>query len=533
VVAGGGDAQGGEAVTEPEALLRLTGIRKRYGGVQALRGVDFDVRSGEVHALVGENGAGKSTLIKIISGAETADEGTVEMDGQRLGGGNTSAALDAGIATVYQEPQLFGELSVAENIFIGRELTKGVLVDRANQRAKVDELLDRLGLDRTLADVRVADIPVGEQQLVSIAKAFSHDPKILILDEPSAILTDREIDTLFDVVKGLREHDVGIIYISHRLDELSVIADRVTVLRDGEKVASHLMREVTIRKVVELMVGHVPGGPPAGHKVAAEIEPALEVNGLGRRGRFQDVSFAVRPSEVVAVYGLIGSGTGPLARALYGIDPADTGTIKLNGKPVRLPTPQAAARTGIALLPGNRKAQGVFGIKSIAFNISVAHLHLLRRLRVWVDRRREQQVATDFIKRIAIKAPGPQTPVNALSGGNQQKVVLARQLVERPGVLVLEEPTQGVDVGAKEEIHKQILALADQGTAVLVVSSDLLEVLELADRVLVVRAGTIVAEFGRGASQADVLAAAAGDESGEHTALGAARAAVAEEVETR
>jgi rhamnose transport system ATP-binding protein len=533
VVAGGGDAQGGEAVTEPEALLRLTGIRKRYGGVQALRGVDFDVRSGEVHALVGENGAGKSTLIKIISGAETADEGTVEMTGQRLGGGNTSAALDAGIATVYQEPQLFGELSVAENIFIGRELTRGVLVDRAAQLAKVDELLDRLGLDRALADVRVADIPVGEQQLVSIAKAFSHEPKILILDEPSAILTDREIDTLFQVVKGLREHDVGIIYISHRLDELSVIADRVTVLRDGEKVASHAMREVTIRKVVELMVGHVPVGPPTGHRVAAEVEPALEVSGLSRRGGFQDVSFAVRPSEVVAVYGLIGSGTGPLARALFGIDPADSGTIKVNGEPVRLPTPQAAARTGIALLPGNRKAQGVFGIKSIAFNISVAHLHLLRRLRVWVDRRREQQVATDLIKRIAIKAPGPHTPVNALSGGNQQKVVLARQLVERPGVLVLEEPTQGVDVGAKEEIHKQILALADQGTAVLVVSSDLLEVLELADRVLVVRAGSIVAEFGRGASQADVLAAAAGDESGEGTALDAARAAVAEEVETR
>ena len=264
---GRGTSQGGDPVTEPEALLRLTGIRKRYGGVQALRGVDFDVRSGEVHALVGENGAGKSTLIKIISGAETADEGTVQMDGQRLATGNTSAALDAGIATVYQEPQLFGELSVAENIFIGRELTKGVLVDRATQRAKVDELLDTLGLDRTLADVRVADIPVGEQQLVSIAKA--HDPKILILDEPSAILTDREIDTLFGVVKGLREHGVGIIYISHRLDELSVIADRVTVLRDGEKVASHPMREVTIRKIVELMVGHVPAGPPAGHAVAA------------------------------------------------------------------------------------------------------------------------------------------------------------------------------------------------------------------------------------------------------------------------
>jgi rhamnose transport system ATP-binding protein len=520
-------------VAEQAPRLAMRGISKSFGAVRAIRSAEISIQAGRVHALVGENGAGKSKMIKILSGVEQADTGTIEFDGAPVTIAGTGDAIALGIATVYQEPQLFGELSVAENIFIGRELTKGVLVDRATQRAKVDELLDRLGLDRALADVRVADIPVGEQQLVSIAKAFSHDPKILILDEPSAILTDREIDTLFQVVRGLREHDVGIIYISHRLDELSVIADRVTVLRDGEKVAAHPMREVTIRKIVELMVGHVPGGPPAGHRIAADVEPALQVSGLGRRGAFSDVSFAVRPGEVVAVYGLIGSGTGPLARALYGIDPADTGTITLDGRPVRLPTPQAAARTGIALLPGNRKAQGVFGIKSIAFNISVAHLHLLRRLRLWVDRRREQQVATDLIKRIAIKAPGPQTPVNALSGGNQQKVVLARQLVERPGVLVLEEPTQGVDVGAKEEIHKQILALADQGTAVLVVSSDLLEVLELADRVLVVRAGTIVAEFGHGASQADVLAAAAGDESGEGTMLDSARAAVAQEVDTR
>jgi rhamnose transport system ATP-binding protein len=497
-------------VTEPEARLRLTGIRKRYGGVQALRGVDFDVRSGEVHALVGENGAGKSTLIKIISGAETADEGSVQMGGRRLGGGNTSAALDAGIATVYQEPQLFGELSVAENIFIGRELTRGVLVDRATQRAKVDELLDTLGLDRTLADVRVADIPVGEQQLVSIAKAFSHDPKILILDEPSAILTDREIDTLFGVVKGLREHGVGIIYISHRLDELSVIADRVTVLRDGEKVASHPMREVTIRKIVELMVGHVLAGPPAGHAVAAEAEPALEVSGLGRRGRFSDISFAVRPSEVVAVYGLIGSGTGPLARALYGIDPADTGTVKVNGDPVSLPTPQAAARSGIALLPGNRKAQGVFAIKSIAFNISVAHLGILRRLRVWVDRRREQQVAADLINRIAIKAPGPHTPVNALSGGNQQKLTIGRWLAAGFRTLLLFDPTRGIDVGTKHQIYDLVRELADAGAAIVLFTSELREIGLVCDRAAVLHNGAIVTELPPTATETELLTAAHG-----------------------
>jgi rhamnose transport system ATP-binding protein len=497
-------------MAEPSTLLRLHDVQKRYGGVQALRGVDLEVRAGEVHALVGENGAGKSTLIKIVSGAEVADDGTVEVGGEPLAGGSTQAAMEAGIATVYQEPHLFGELTVAENVFLGRELRAGGRIDWTAQRTRVGELLEQIGLDPAIGDVRVADLPVAEQQLVSIAKAFAHSAKVLILDEPSAILTDREIEVLFGVVRSLRAAGVGIVYISHRLDELAQISDRVTVLRDGEVVATRPTAELSVRQVAELMVGHKLGASTA-DRPAPTGEPVLDVAGLGRGGAFEALDLQVRPAEVVALYGLVGSGTDAIARALYGVAPADTGTVRVDGRAVRLRSPRDAAAAGVALLPGNRKQQGLFANKSIAFNISSAHLRHLARLGFWFDRRRERALAQRFLSRIAIKAPGPDTVVGALSGGNQQKVVLARLLVRAPRVLVLEEPTQGVDVGAKEEIHRLVLELADGGSAVLVISTDLPEVLQLADRVLVVRRGGVVREFGRGASQADVLAAAAGD----------------------
>jgi rhamnose transport system ATP-binding protein len=496
-----------------QALLSLRGVHKRYGGVRALRGVDLDVLAGEVHAIVGENGAGKSTLIKIVSGAEVADEGTVEIDGTPLHGGSTQGSIEAGIATVYQEPHLFGELTVAENVFLGRELRSGGRVDWAAQRTRVSELLAQIGLDPVIGDVRVADLPVAEQQLVSIAKAFAHSAKVLILDEPSAILTDREIEVLFGVVRNLRAAGVGIIYISHRLDELAEISDRVTVLRDGELVATRPTHELSVRQVAELMVGHELGSDTADRPAPAG-DAVLGVTGLSRSGAFSGLDLQVRRAEVVALYGLVGSGTDAIARALYGVVPADAGTVQVDGRTVRLHSPRDAAAAGIAMLPGNRKQQGVFANKSIAFNISSAHLRHLAKLGFWFDRGRERSIAQDFLRRIAIKAPGVGTAVGALSGGNQQKVVLARQLVRAPRVLVLEEPTQGVDVGAKEEIHRLVLELADRGSAVLVISTDLAEVLQLADRVLVVRKGAVAREFPRGASQADVLAAAAGDDGG-------------------
>ncbi len=501
-------------------VLRLTGVQKRYGGVRALRGVDLELQGGEVHAIVGENGAGKSTLIKIISGAETADAGQIVINGHELAAGSTTSALHAGIATVYQEPHLFGELTVAENLFIGREIRRRGVVDRGAQRERVVELLERIGLSPDLAGVRAADLPVAEQQLVSIAKALSQDPVVLILDEPSAILTDREIGTMFSAVRAMRDAGVAVIYISHRLDELAQITDRVTVLRDGAVVASRPTSEFSVRDVAELMVGHVLETAPMDRAPTGE-DPALTVEHLSRTTKFEDVSLSVRPGEIVALYGLIGCGAGDVIRALYGIAGADSGDVRINGQVVSLGAPADAVAQGMSMLPANRKIQGVFGSKSIAFNISSANLALLSRFGIWMDRARERSVADDFIRRISIKAPGAGTTVSNLSGGNQQKVVLARQLVERPQILLLEEPTQGVDIGAKDEIHRIIVELADAGTAVLVVSTDLAEVQYLADRVLVMRSGSVTAEFGRGARQALLLAAAAGDETLEDAAVGA------------
>nr|WP_042185671.1 sugar ABC transporter ATP-binding protein [Kibdelosporangium sp. MJ126-NF4]CEL16817.1 Ribose ABC transport system, ATP-binding protein RbsA (TC 3.A.1.2.1) [Kibdelosporangium sp. MJ126-NF4]CTQ91955.1 Ribose ABC transport system, ATP-binding protein RbsA (TC 3.A.1.2.1) [Kibdelosporangium sp. MJ126-NF4] len=477
--------------TTTDALLTLTGIRKHYGGVYALRGVDFQVRAGEVHGLVGANGAGKSTLIKVISGAEKPDDGTAELNGEDLSEGDTVAALKAGIATVYQDPQLFGELTVAENVFVGRELRRHGRVDWPEQNRRARDLLRGLGLDEKLAAHRIADLSVAEQQLVSVAKALAHEAKVLILDEPSAILTDREIDTLFRAIRALKDQGVGVVYVSHRLDELAQITDRVTVLRDGNVVASEATKDLTVRRIAELMVGHALNGATT-ERAVPQGEAVLVVDDLQRRNRFADVSFAVRPGEIVSLFGLVGSGTGSIARAVYGIEPADSGTVR---------------KGQTAMLPGDRSRQGVFATKSVGFNISIASLKGL-----WLKRKRERATAEDFIGRMRIKTQGPSALIATLSGGNQQKVVLARQLVERPEVLILEEPTQGVDVGAKEEIHTLVDDIVGHGTAVLLVSSDLPEVMRLADRILVVRGGRITARFTHGAAQADVLAAAAGDE---------------------
>lgn len=513
-------------MTETAELLRLHAIRKSYGGVTVLRGVDFEVRAGEVHALVGENGAGKSTLIKIASGAEPADSGTITVGGRRLSGGSTTAALDAGIATVYQEPQLFGELTVAENVFIGRELRRHGLVDRTAQRARVVELLDRLGLDPAVADTRVADLPVAEQQLVSIAKALAASARVLILDEPSAILTDREIERLFAAIRSLREDGVGIVYISHRLDELAVIADRITVLRDGELVTTRPAHELTVRAVAELMVGRGMTEPADRTSSGATGPVMLEVTGLSRGRAFADVSFQVRAGEIVALYGLVGAGAEHIANALYGITAAETGTICVAGRQVRVHRPKDAARAGIGMVPANRKVAGVFASKSVGFNVSVGNLPALSRVAGWVDRTREREVAARFVRGMSIKTQGVASLVGTLSGGNQQKVVLARSLVNEPKVLVLAEPTQGVDVGAKEEIHRVVRSLAEGGGAVLIVSSDLPEVLRLADRVLVVRGGRIGREFHAGAAQADILAAAAGADEEDGTGCGPLQARV-------
>ena len=494
-----------------DARLALHGISKRYGGVRAIRNADLVVRPGTVHAIVGENGAGKSTLIKIIAGAETSDTGTMTFEGAPLTISSTQDAMDYGIQTVYQEPQLFAELTVSENIFVGRERTHGGRVDWASQHAQVLELLGLLGLPGSYAIRPVGELSIAEQQQVSIAKALAGNAKVLILDEPSAILTDSEIDVLFGVIRRLTDTGVSVIYISHRLDELFRIVHEVTVMRDGQTIGTYPISELSIRRIVELMVGGaidehtepraVPDGPPR-----------LKLEDLGCAGHFEDVQVSVRPGEIVGLYGLVGSGVAEIADVVYGMRQATHGRILLDGKEISPKNPRHAKRLGIALLPANRKAEGMFSFQSIAFNISVGHLPLLSRPRGWMDRRRETEVAKDMIRRLSIKTPSERQPISAMSGGNAQKVVLARQLVERPDILVLAEPTQGVDVGAKEEIHRIIASLAEAGTAILVTTSDLSEALRISDRILIVRSGRTTREFLPGASQADVLAAAAGDD---------------------
>jgi rhamnose transport system ATP-binding protein len=499
---------------EPEAAgtprLHLTGISKRFGAVRAIREAEISIQAGRVHALVGENGAGKSTMIKIISGVESADAGTIEFEGRPVTIHGTTDAMALGVATVYQEPQLFAELTVSENIFMGREVRSRGQVDWAAQNDRVVELLELLGLPARYATVPVRLLSIAEQQQVSIAKALAGEAKVLILDEPSAILTDAEIEVLFGVVRRLTGSGVAVVYISHRLDELFRIADEVTVMRDGRTIGTYPIGDLTVRRVAELMVGGALSEDRP-QRTVPEGEPALELVKLARTGKFHDVDVAVRRGEIVALYGLVGSGVSEIAACVYGIDRATGGEIRLDGKAVAPRSPQEAQKLGIALLPANRKVEGMFSFQSIAFNISAGHLPLLSRFGTLMDRGRERSVAQDLIKRLSVRTPHERQPVSAMSGGNAQKVVLARQLVERPDVLILAEPTQGVDVGAKEEIHRIIARLADSGSAVLVVTSDLPEALRIADRLLVVRGGTTTVEFAPDASQVDVLAAAAGD----------------------
>jgi ABC-type sugar transport system ATPase subunit len=495
--------------------LQMTDISKRFGAVRAIRHADMTVDVGRVLAVVGENGAGKSTLIKILSGAVIADTGTISYEGRQVSIRSTSDAMALGIATVYQEPQLFRELTVTENIFMGREIRRGGRIDWAAQTQKVVDLLALLELPPRYATAVVGDLSIAEQQQVSIAKALAGDANILILDEPSAILTDAEIEVLFRVVRRLTDSGVSVIYISHRLDELFRIAHDVLVMRDGRTIGTYPIGELTVRKVVELMVGGILTETKHERELDSEAKPRLELANLGRRGEYHDVNVAVRPGEIVGLFGLVGSGVSEIADSIYGIDHADSGRILLDGRPVSPRSPLHAQRLGIGLLPADRKQQGMFSFQSIMFNISAGHLTLLSKLRLWVDRVRERKIAQDMISRLAVKTPSENQPIGAMSGGNAQKVVLARQLVERPQVLVLAEPTQGVDVGAKEEIHRIINELADAGTAVLVVTSDLPEAIRISDRLQVVRNGTTTVEFGPNATQVDVLAAAAGDVDGQ------------------
>lgn len=494
------------------ALLSLQGIDKRFFGVHALREVNLEVRAAEVHALLGENGAGKSTLIKIIAGAEQPDQGQIFIDGQPAVIHGTRDAFQLGVATVYQEPQIFPDLSVTENIFLGRERRDKLgNVDRSAEQARVAQLLADLHLDPRMARRRMADLSLAEQQLVLICKALAQQARLIIYDEPTAILTQSETDTLFGVVRHLKARGVTTLYISHRLEEVFEIADRVTIMKDGRIVATRDRSQLTIGDVVELM---------AGRKLHA-LEPreapqdspvVLRVTGLTRAGHFQDVSFEVGRGEIVGFFGLIGSGASEIALAIYGVERPDAGRVELDGQGLHVRKPMDAVRRGIVLLPKDRKTQGLFLPLGIDFNIAAGNYRLLAPLRTFITRTREREVARKQMRSLAVKAPGPATRAGALSGGNQQKTLLARLLVGRPKVLILDEPTRGVDVDAKNEIHRLIFQLAESGTAVIVISSELPEALKLADRLIVIRSGRIRSVHRRGeVDSTKVLGQAIGD----------------------
>lgn len=491
-------------------LLRAISVYKSYSGVQALADVSFELRAGEVHALVGENGAGKSTLIKIITGAVEADAGRLEIDGREVAGNSPAVARGLGVAAIYQQPALFPDLTVAENIALGIE--GGSWWRRINWRARktsASALLTRAGA-RISPDATADSLSMPEQQLVEIARALSAEAKILIMDEPTASLTEQEVANLFQVIRELRAAGVGIIYISHRLDELPVIADRVTVLRDGRTIETREMSDVDRQTLIRLMVGReLTAIFPKRDVPIGEV--VLEARALGSYlSGVRDVNFDLRAGEILGFAGLVGSGRTELAETLFGLKPKDSGQVLLHGVRVEITSPAKAVRHGIAYVPEDRRRHGVILEMPVIANTTLAVLRSISR-HGFLNFRDERALARAFAEQLGVKTPSLFTPAGDLSGGNQQKIALARWLATKPSVLILDEPTQGVDVGAKSEIHKLIVELAAQGVAIIMISSELPEILGMSDRIAVMRAGTIVRVLAAGeATQQNTLDLALG-----------------------
>ena len=489
-------------------LLSAASITKAFAGVRALKGVSFDLRPGEVHALVGENGAGKSTLIKIITGAEAPDRGELVVNGHVVPSMDPGRSRALGIAAIYQQPSLFPDLTVAENIAMALE-TGGAWrrLDWAARQRRSAELLGRIGASIDPARL-VETLSMPEQQIVEIAKAIGANAKVVIMDEPTASLTEREVERLFTVIGLLKAHGCGIIYISHRLEEVFAIADRITVLRDGETVETCERAGVDRAALIRMMVGRELSAVFPKRAVPLG-EVALELRNVSHRATgVTDVSCSVRQGEILGLAGLVGSGRTQLAEILFGLTPADEGEIRVHGQVVRLTSPRDAIDAGIAYVPEDRRQHGVVLEMSVASNASLASLENVSR-RGLIDRAREQAAAERDVERFRIKTPSVAAEVGTLSGGNQQKVALARWLSTDPSILILDEPTQGVDVGSKAEIHSLMQTLAEQGLAIVMISSELPEILGMSDRIAVMRAGRIRGIIERAdATQAAVLALA-------------------------
>ncbi len=498
-----------------ESLLQAKDVTKAYAGVRALRGASFELRPGEVHALVGENGAGKSTLVKIITGAVAPDRGEIVLGGQTIIHNSPRVARSLGISAIYQQPALFPDLTVAENIAIGLEAAgPWQAVDWPERRRRAAELLAQVGA-RIDPDREASGLTMPEQQLVEIARALSAATRVLILDEPTASLSEEDTRNLFGVIRRLRGQGVGMIYISHRLEELPMIADRVTVLRDGCTIDTRPMSGVSRQELIQRMVGReLQAVFPKREVQAGDV--VLDLRGLGSRtAGVNGVFLQVRAGEIVGLAGLVGAGRTELARTIFGLAPADAGEILLRGRPVRFASPKGAIAAGIAYVPEDRRRHGVILEMPISANITLASLPRLSGFGGALDVRREKEMAVDYVRRLGIKTPAIFAPAATLSGGNQQKVALSRWLATKPSVLILDEPTQGVDVGAKSEIHALMVELATQGVAILMISSEMPEILGMSDRIAVMRSGTIVGVFSRAeATQQGILALALGEAPG-------------------
>ncbi len=492
----------------PEPVLELRLVSKRFGATQALADVELILYRSEVHALVGENGAGKSTLIKIATGIYEPDTGTMELGGHVFDPGDPASAQRQGVAAIYQEPSIFPDLSVAENIFIGHQ-DRGLLVDRKRMEQDAAEVLQRLDIDLDPSQPAGA-LTVAGQQAVEIAKAISLDVKVLIMDEPTAALSAHEVDRLFRQVRRLKQLGVAVLFISHRLDEVFEIADRVSVFRDGRHISSRPITDVT----EELMVREMVGRDPSEFFIRTPQEPGqvvLSVEDLARHGVFRDVSFDVRAGEVLGFAGLVGAGRTDVALALFGVAPADEGTITIDGQPVTIGSPTDALNHGIAYLSEDRRKLGLSMTQSVTTNITLATLDRYTLSFGLIDHEAEDRDAAGLRDRLGIRTASLDTPVDNLSGGNQQKAMLAKWLNAEPRVLILDEPTRGIDVGAKAEVHRFIDELARSGMAIIMISSDLPEVLAMSDRIAIMREGSLQGIRPRDdADQESVMAMAVG-----------------------
>ena len=477
------------------ALLELHGVTKTFGAVAALVNAELVLKAGSIHAVIGENGAGKSTLVKIIGGLYRRDAGTFLLDGESVDFHNTREAKAAGIAVIYQEPTLFPDLSVAENLFVGRQpYTRFGALDRAKMRRETRELTQRLGVPID-PDREARGLSIADQQVVEIAKSISVGAKVIVMDEPTAALSGIEVERLMGIARQLRDEGKGLIFISHRFDEVFALCDVITVMRDGSYVATNLTTVTTEDEIIHQMVGRsVDNLYPKQEALIGE--PVLEVEHLTSAGVFQDVSFTVRSGEIVCLAGLVGAGRSEIARAVFGVDPYDSGSVRMGGISVPRTSPAAAMRLGIGFVPEDRRKQGLAMTAGIQTNITLAIRHKLARFG-FIIAPLEEPSARTWAARLQVKMYALDTEAQMLSGGNQQKVVLGKWLATKPKLLIVDEPTRGIDVGTKAEVHRLLSELAGTGVALLMISSELPEVMGMADRVLVVREGRITAELPR------------------------------------